>query len=271
MVSEYLTDKSLLKFFSMENYIELGMVDLSDYSYSLYNKDPFSDNVFNSLSLYESDILKMLKEYKDRQAYSSSLIQVVISARDKAVYNGYEYLRCNCGSDNQCEDLSYLIDKYAKQFKLDPILVLSLIVQESGCDQSVVSPKKAYGLTQITEVAFEEHCMGMPNPNSLNSFNQVKEEGNEGNNIWCGIRILLDKYYEFRKGVSESWSYENLDDFKEIVDQCVKKHPLYGEYKSWKAGYRGYNGWGCEGSGADIYYADKVNSIHEMLKDKVGS
>ena len=149
---------------------------------------------------------------------------------------------------------------------VDPLLVLSLMIQESNCKQGSVSSSSSVGLMQIEGTTFKDICED--NIEGINSFEDVSGEGNEKNNIACGVKILKNKYDIYRNGVKESEPYKNNNYFKDICDNCISQYPKYELYLSWNAALRGYNGWGCNpiGDGADVDYVEHITSLYSFFQ-----
>lgn len=259
-------DKSLFQAYTPSGYINLGKIDLEKGRFISTNDN--SEEVFQSIGLTSQEVFTLFKEYKEIEKYSGYLYDLVLWSRDHTINNGYEKKSCECGIDEECQKLSFWIDKYSKQYKVDPVLVLSAIIQESDCIFDKESSSGAYGLMQVTTLGFNEHCVGL---SGLNSFEDIKGINNKDKNIQCGVDILLDKYREFRKGVEKSWSYKNSEAFRKIVDACFVDYPHYKDYKDYKAGLRGYNGWGCVEPQADLVYPEKIYGINSVLKSKIPS
>ncbi len=151
-----------------------------------------------------------------------------------------------------CGQYADEIERYAKEYKVDPKLVMAIMMQESGCNVNACNSDGCYGLMQITENAYNEDCKDL-----ANSFEEINRPENYEKNIECGIRHLKSKYNEFREGVTESTTYKNNEQFRKLVDNCISQYPEYGAYKGWEAALRAYNGWGCS-AGADVDYVEHV-------------
>jgi len=161
---------------------------------------------------------------------------------------------------SNCYNYYFNINKYAKENKIDPILLLSVMIQESSCDSNSRSKEGSYGLMQLQKKTFGEVC------SKLGNFRDIKlGETNAEKNIECGAMILKKKYNDFGEGVKKSWAYINNNKFESIVDNCIISYPKYRNYDTWDAALRAYNGWGC-GEGADTDYVEKVMAIYDKLK-----
>ena len=139
------------------------------------------------------------------------------------------------------------------------MVIFALILQETECNQELVSASGAYGATQIISDTFIDSCGSV-----IGSFEDVQGANNLGNNIQCGLRILKDKYSVFKNGITESRIYQNNEAFKDIIDTCMISYPNYVDYSSWQAAYRAYNGFGC-GEGADLDYVNKIQGYYDAL------
>jgi hypothetical protein len=113
---------------------------------------------------------------------------------------------------------------------------------------------------QIEEDTFNDICK-----NEFESFTNIKGVSNAENNIMCGIKILKTKFDEYKNGVKNSWSYNNVPNFVSIVDSCIDLYPKYETYEQNEAMLRAYNGWGC-GTGSDINYVEKVVEIFRNIR-----
>ena len=180
---------------------------------------------------------------------------LVWQIRNSGINNGFRDKSCDCGTRYECDGFADYLQEYSEQRGIESTLAFALVIQESECDNTEISDSGAYGLWQITRTPFDEICDG--------DFDYIK--WNVEGNIECGSKILKAKYNEYKDGVYDSWSYENNQDFVNIVDPCVDSYPKYGNYRGWEAALRGYNGWGC-GSGADVNYVDKITTMFNSLE-----
>ena len=123
---------------------------------------------------------------------------------------------------DKCAYYSQLIEKYSNTYGLDPVLALSLMMQESEGKLSA-SSDSSKGLFQINLL----HCgkYGLPEDKS----NCEKElTTNAEKNIEVGIKILTEFYNTYREG--------------KVFQGCTNRNIKYTE---WEAALRAYNGWGC--------------------------
>lgn len=174
---------------------------------------------------------------------------------------------CECGGS--CRNYAKWIIKYSNENNLDSLLMLSLMIQESGCNPDVKSAYASFGLMEINLDTFNNYCKNYLG--SKYSFDKIKlGEENSEQNMACGIKIFQKKYNEYKGGVLESNTYKSNSAFRKIINSCIKKYPEYGDYRNYDATLRSYNGWGCT-VGADLNYVKKVNKIKEDLLKIVSS
>jgi hypothetical protein len=146
------------------------------------------------------------------------MINYITSASAKS----YVDRKCNCGAN--CITYAKLILEASKKYSIpDPVLLLSLMMQESSCNLNAGSGS-SYGLMQINTW---EYCK---NQLHLVSINDVIGKGNVKNNIECGAIILGEKYKIYKNGVTFNGCTAKFKDLK---------------YYKWEAALRGYNGLGC--------------------------
>ena len=133
---------------------------------------------------------------------------------------------------------------------LDPLLLLSLMMQESTCVSKAFSGSSV-GLMQINVI----HCgeYGLP----LNEEECKKKLIEDVQlNIDIGAKILKESYNAYKSG--------------KIFQGCSGRNITYYE---WEAALRGYNGWGCgKDAFGNIFYAqdnyvEEVIDRYEKLKE----
>jgi len=160
--------------------------------------------------------------------------------------------RCDCGSS--CNNYaSWMADSSSKNGIPDPILLLSLMMQESDCTQSAFSGSSV-GLMQINLI----HCgkYGLPS-DKTECKKQLLE--NPQLNIEVGTEILKETYNLYKNG--------------KVFNGCTNRGITYTD---WDAAIRGYNGWGCgkDSNGnpftAQDNYVEEVNQRYNLLK-KIGN
>jgi len=170
--------------------------------------------------------------------------------------------QCYCGND--CNDYADWIFKYSNENEIEPLLLLSLMIQESECITTAKSSNNAFGLTQITSVTFGDYCDDGKIP-GVTRFNDIIGPQNTEKNIECGALVLKAKYNDYGNGIYNSYAYrKKLSSFVSMVNSCIKEYPKYKDYTSWIAALRGYNGWGC-GSGADVDYVENIIEKYSEL------
>lgn len=150
-----------------------------------------------------------------------------------------------------CGDYSEFIHKYAKEYGVDPILVLALIMHESVCKFDADNGADV-GLMQIN---LEYHCgkHGL----SLDVEKCREELKNPETNIKIGVEIL-------------KWSYDTYgpssktEVYKKAVEAKCKissYQELYLSYEEWERALRAYNGFGCSPK-----YAEYLTKVEEEFK-----
>jgi len=166
---------------------------------------------------------------------------------------------------SNCEVYSELISKYAKEYDVNPILVLAVMMQESGCNR-LEDNGADVGLMQIN---LESHCgsKGLSSDKQGECREQLKDSRT---NIRVGAEILNSYSKTFSVGVKESSTYKNNEKFRKIVDNCIEKYPHYGNYILSEAILRAYNGWGC-GPGINTNYVEEVNKKYASLREEVSN
>lgn len=146
-----------------------------------------------------------------------------------ALINAIEYTQKNSPivnrrfkCEDRCGEYAKLIEINSKKYNVDPILILSLIMQESDGVASAGS-SSSFGLMQING----DNCGSYGLPSNLEECkNVLKNDVNK--NIEVGLTILNEKYNNFKEG--------------KIFQGCSNRNVLY---EGWEAALRGYNGWGC--------------------------
>ncbi len=144
---------------------------------------------------------------------------------------------CSCGEN--CEDYANWILKYSNEYGINPLLVLSVIMQESQCAADSCGPDGCTGLMQIEPTTAAELC-GVTDVDS-----QLNGVSNAEANIECGIKVLKEKYDIYKDGA------------KSITCQTEPARTKYTSYTGWQAALRGYNGWGCAAN-VNTNYVEEV-------------
>jgi hypothetical protein len=155
---------------------------------------------------------------------------------------------CNC--EENCEEYASLMEKASINNGIpDPLMFLSLMMQESDCTANAFSGSSV-GLMQINLM----HCgrYGLP-ADKTECKKQLIE--NVELNIEVGAKILKDSYNANKDG--------------KIFNGCSNRGIIY---TGWDAALRGYNGWGCgyDSKGnpytAQDIYVEEVNERYRILK-----
>lgn len=157
---------------------------------------------------------------------------------------------CSCGSS--CEDYASSIFTHASDKKVDPILVLSLLIQESNCRLGD-STDSSHGLMQI-------NCRVWYNDLGYGSERACIDEllGDYDKNIEAGVSILAGYYYGGNRGGSE-------ESFEVDFNGCsVEK-----SYTGWLAALRSYNGLGCNPNypKQDLFVPDIVKRYNVLVNE----
>lgn len=170
----------------------------------------------------------------------------VLLAMNYAKENTVHDRKCFCG--DRCEEYAGWIVKYSMKYEIvDPLLSLSLMMQESSCKRTADNGI-ACGLMQIRyddkSQEYKSKCFD-PEEN-------IKE----------GMKILKGKYDRFPEGRKF---------------ECDGRSEIY---EGWYAAIRGYNGWGCtkemeEGKDeGQLWFVEKVfkkyRLISEYVREQVG-
>ncbi len=159
---------------------------------------------------------------------------------------------CNCGSN--CNNYaSWIIDSSSKNGIPDPILLLSLMMQESDCTSTAFSGSSV-GLMQINLIHCGNYGLSSDKTECKNQLIQNPEL-----NIEVGAEILKQSYNTYKNG--------------KLFNGCSNRGITYTE---WDAALRGYNGWGCgyDSNGnpftAQDNYVEEINQRADSLR-KVGN
>ncbi len=156
--------------------------------------------------------------------------QEVLEAINYANSRGGVQMRtCQCGTS--CSDYASWVVKYSEQYNIpDPLLPLSMMMQESGCKQQPVS-----GGNFCNSLGY---CGLMQISSSVPGYSDPEI------NIREGIKLLREKYDSYSGGMK--------------ADGCLKTL----DYSGWAAAVRGYVGWGCAKSWRDEYDANPGNEAN---------
>jgi len=163
----------------------------------------------------------------------------------------------------------------ASRYGVDPLLIFSIIKQESSCSEGADSGittgnsfcnGASYGLMQISGRTWcgkyglpanpssdmSDYCKTHPQYTNVECINELKETSK---NVEVGTEILRAGYNEnSRHYVCNSFKSERQDEL------AVSKN-----YSKWERALRAYNGWGCAGyrnDGSEIFgdqtYVEKI-------------
>ncbi len=183
----------------------------------------------------------------------ASLKKVINYARE----NSIRERKCSCNSDEKCNSYAEYIFKAAAENGIpDPLLLLSIMMQESGCIETAFSGSST-GLMQINLI----HCGNFGLPTDREKCMQELIENPE-KNIAIGAKILKKSYDKYKNG--RKFSGACTDEYKERF------------YSGWDAAVRGYNGWGCgeDSNGNKIvkqdFYVEEVMERHQKMKEVAG-
>ena len=175
------------------------------------------------------------------QITSNDLFTAMNSAKTTSVVNR----NCNCGTN--CQQYANSLMSAANVNGEDPLLLLSVMMQESECTVDAKS-SSSVGLMQISSY---QDCSSL----GIKGINDVTGIANYDNNIQCGALILKQKY-----DTSSSGKTYTCGTFS-------------ATYSGWDAALRGYIGYGCTNNptiDATSYVSD-VNSRYTALKNIITS
>lgn len=171
------------------------------------------------------------------------------AAFDYAKENEVVKRKCNCGKN--CDSYAnFIVEASSKNGIPEPLLLLSLMMQESTCVSKVYSGSSV-GLMQINLM----HCGNYGLPSDKNECKKKLIEDAQLN-INVGAQILKESYDAYKNG--------------KLFQGCLGRNITY---YGWEAALRGYNGWGCgrDASGNMLYsqdnYVEEVISRYEKLKE----
>ncbi len=183
--------------------------------------------ILNSLSgsrYVEGNILCKATITSAGSADSTTLKSLMEYAKTHEVFKR----TCECGSN--CEKYAEILSADSVEKGIDPLLSLSLMMQESTCKWNALakhptdSDRDSIGLMQISSwrICQEDSSIG------INAKEDTIGEKNVEKNIKCGMYILKKNY--------DTYSEKGAD-FK----GCTKTKTYY----QWEAALRAYNGLGC--------------------------
>jgi hypothetical protein len=160
---------------------------------------------------------------------------------------------CSCGEN--CEEYATEIMNNAATYSIDPLLLLSVMMVESSCQQTIKdSTSDCVGAMQICSWKMCQNELG------LTKHWDLKYEENYQDNIACGAHILHTYYEKGQEKYPDGLAFE-------CIEGLV--------YSDWEYALREYNGWvsgsACqkEGNIAQFKYVDKVVEINSQLKERL--
>jgi hypothetical protein len=180
--------------------------------------------------------------------FSSSGVtsDVLLNAMTYAQTNSIVNSKCNCGAN--CKQYANSIVDAASSIGEDPVLLLSIMMQESQCDVNALN-QNSVGLMQInTQQDLKTLCgaVGVNSASDITGSDVTKYV----NNINCGALILKNKYDTDNQGKTYTCGTFSVP------------------YTGWNAAIRGYIGYGCTGDpNTDVtsYVADVDNRYTALI------
>ena len=164
--------------------------------------------------------------------------------------------------------------KYSKYDIKDPLLLISVMKQESNCNiNHEHQDGKSFGLMGLTEPTVNEICL--EKISEINSFEDIKGQANVMKHMECGAKILGTKYNLFQHACDEKSEICNHPFGTSATENrktyCLGNACLYRykcenvdeHYSGWEAGLRAYNGWSC--TGGNLNYVEDVLEKWESL------
>ena len=220
-------------------------------------RDVGSSDDVNYYKFYGESAMKIdVEDFKKLMSY----------AKNNNVGGGIgETRNCECG-DN-CNDYAGAILKYSNKMVVDPVLVLSLMMQESSCKELDMNDKGYGGLMQVC--VDPEGCG--------NGVKYVENSDSYDGNIKGGIEEL----YNFKKALKDthpmgSNEFCGLTGNKVVCKVEEREGVYYYEfdgcndlnkyYSGWAAALRAYNGWDCkENPNLDQYTEEVVERYTTLI------
>jgi hypothetical protein len=206
------------------------------YSYSFFNNVDVSSYLNKDNN---DEFIFVVKAFEKPAGFD--ILKIINYAKDNVVTNR----QCNCGEE--CENYANFVSQSSNENGIEPVLLLSLMMQESACTKDAVSGSSV-GLMQINLANCGNY--GLPA-----NEEECKTEllNNPQLNIETGAKILLEKYNAYRAG--------------KLFTGCTTEPKTYYE---WEAALRGYNGWGCDESfpGQDSFVEEVVQRYNALKEVK---
>ncbi|MFH1376520.1 MAG: LysM peptidoglycan-binding domain-containing protein [Candidatus Woesearchaeota archaeon] len=151
---------------------------------------------------------------------------------------------CDCG--DECEDYAKLILENSEKNNIDPLLSLSLMMQESSCNSEAKSGTSC-GLYQIP---CETSNWKDPEINVPKGHQILREKYGYFNHNVCSLdKDCKPKFVNFcgtencRSDCSDGYCYYEFVGCGSNKRQNDNGHLFYS---GWNAAIRAYNGWGCD-------------------------
>jgi len=221
-----------LKTFTQINDAQFTTKDLDTYIFLNFKRED------KKLVISEATNTIEPKQEPEENQIEPSDINNLLIAMDYAKTNTVEGRKCKC--NDKCNDYANWIIKYSQEFsppddQLDPLFVLSMVMQESNCEPKSCkwdNSQYSCGLMQVNKNDFTKR-----GENPLDPETQIK----------AGIRHLKKKYD----------SIEYYERINPRVNSC------YDHKNKWEKAIHAYNGWLC----SNLYYIKDIKSRYETLKN----
>lgn len=164
-------------------------------------------------------------------------------------HSGQEY--CVCG--DHCEDYAKSVIQYSEEYSVDPLLVVSMMMKESSCKQSV--GESSAGCVGTTQICSYQSCV--TSGPKISALSDLEGEENYDSNIHCGVYLLKKKYDGGQNDYPDGRLFT-----------CINE-----TYTDWELALRYYNGWigesmcNTENNKNQWYYVESVMEIYGQLKE----
>lgn len=187
-------------------------------------------------------------DYNFKSRTEKEVIQLMDEIKNKNVAGR----TCSCGSD--CSSYARFIAAASVKYNIpDPLLLLSIMMQESRCDKTSVS-SSSVGLMQINLIHCGNPVVSPYGGKIARNYGLPGDEAecknllltNHEKNIFVGAQILGEMYSANRDG-------------KQFTDACKEENKQI-VYYNWEAAVRGYNGWGCNKN-----FPEQDNFVEEVM------
>jgi hypothetical protein len=199
------------------------------------------ENAFYNVKIIDT-VKEPVKEEVNLES-RGSLYGAVLYAQDNSPIIGRN-LKCG----DKCFEYASIIEKYAPTYNIDPVLFFSLMMQES---QGVASADSgsSVGLMQVNL----DNCGSYDLPSNKQEC-EILLKTNVEKNIEVGMKVLNEKYLQFRSG--------------RVFQGCSEKNIRYVE---WAAALRGYNGWGCgcDTKAKNVKLKDRCSIVNQETGETV--